>query len=189
MKKKMLKKLSLLLVVAVVTCFTCATAFADSSSVTIYLDGNSIGTYTTSQLDAVASIDIVPTQTFSSHTCKGGFVFRSATGYELADVLNYALAVANTGKTTGDIDTIEFVGTDDYTSDPVSLDDVLTGKYFTAENDLSGDDVIAVIAKEYGSSTLSTDGCIRNVHGQQAAGDDTIEDWVRDLDKIYLTSN
>lgn len=183
MKMKLFKKLSLLLVVAIMACFICIPTFADSTQVSVYLDDVNLGTYTTTQL---ANNFTNYVKTYSSHNCKtNGYVYYDVNGPLLADVLGDA------GVDVNDIATIEFVETSPYyTSGALDMNTVLSGKYFSDPNQ-TGVAVAPVLGLAYanrGVTPLTSTNCIRNFHGQQAATDNTMEKWTKSIDRINLVS-
>jgi len=186
MKLKGIKMLGVMLMVALVMCMTCATAFA-STSVTIYLDGSSLATYTATQLENNFNNF---TKTYSSYYCQGDdYRYYDARGPLLEDV---AVAALNgSGTTFSQINHIRFYASSDgYDTGQISKSAVMNGKYFATPSS-PGVSVAPIIARLYGTSggTLSSTNCLRNFYGQSSAGEDTMGNWVKNLDRIYLYTN
>ncbi|MFA5383348.1 MAG: hypothetical protein WC364_01530 [Eubacteriales bacterium] len=185
MKLKGIKILGVLLIVALVVCMTCATAFA-STSVSIYLNNNAtpLATYTTTQLQNNFTNYV---KTYSSYNCSGGtYKYYDAEGPLLEDVATAALS--GSGTSFSQINHIRFYATaDGYDTGQISKSAVMNGYYF-ANPSSPGVTVAPVIARLYGNrgGARSSTNCLRNFYGQASAGEDTMSKWVKNLDKIYL---
>ena len=187
MRLKGMKMLGILLVLSLVICLTSATAFANTSSVQIYLNGNLLTTYTTSQLNGFDDTSV--THNYSSYSCKSDSVVRyDAKGPNLDIVLSNALS--GSGYNLSDVNTIEFHASDNYTTGALSRSSVLATRYFydTSNNEF---ETPAIIATQYGSygGTLSSTNCLRDFYGQTDIDEEVINNWVKNLDKIYLVTN
>ena len=183
MKSKIFKSSGLFLVLALTVCFACLPAFADSSSVEIFLNGSSLGAFSASDLEN--NYDLY-TYSYSSYKCGNSYVYYDAYGPLLEDVLTQSLN--GTGYGLNDIESIRFYTTSDaYDSGSIDFDDVISG-FFYAIPGGSGEYAPAIIALAYGDvgGTLFTSNCLRDFFGQQSYSDKTAEGWVKSLDRIYL---
>lgn len=182
--KKTKKLLGILVLMAVMLCMACPAAFA-STSVDIYLNNSYVTSYSASELENDFEQQSI---TYSSYYCKGGgsYHYFNTAGPLLVDVLDDA------GITVGNIDYIDFRDVDGNWSTGNLPMSTIYGYYYatpggTAEPVLP---VIALQCCEVGG-TLSTTDCLRNFHGQiyDYWIDDTMSEWCKDLDAIYLTDN
>ncbi len=182
--KKNKKILGILVLIAALLCLACPAAFA-SDSLDIYLNNNYVTSYSASELED--DFDQY-NKTYSSYYCKGGgsYHYFNTAGPLLVDVLEDA------GITVGNIDYIDFRDVDGSWSTGNLPMSTIYGYYYATPGGaaVAIDAVIALQFCEVGETLSSTD-CLRNFHGQLYGypGDDTMSEWCKDLDAIYLTDN
>lgn len=194
MKKRAKKIIGTMVIMAALICLACPAAFA-STSVDIYTGSTFIDNLTTSELNSLDTLDengnpIV--HYYSSHKCNGTFVpDYSASGPDLLDALLQAFYNYDSNTTIVDESSllaayskIEFKDTvsPTYTSGQVSLYNVLHGNRYNSAKAIVEQNVPAILA------TSGDNNCIRNFHGQQSWDENTVEDWVKDLDRIVLSN-
>jgi hypothetical protein len=192
MKGRAGKVLRIMVLMAAMVCLVCPAAFA-SDTVDIYVNNTLAATYDTTDLGSFTQQDNL----YSSYYCKTGiYRYFRAVGPSLADVLDAALIEynANHGGTDyylNDLDYLNFYdGT--WNTGNIAWSAVRDGVYYETPGGDSAD-VDPIIAFEYGEDDdpLSDTNCLRNFHGQPSGspGDDTMSEWCKDLDDIYLTFN
>jgi hypothetical protein len=190
-KKNWVKTLGIMLVLSLVLCLTSAVAFANTSSVVFHINGSDI-TVTTAEMQGMGKTPF--SGSYSSYNHQSQHKYYDAYGYELGDVVQYALDKYNSSNdpdiSMNDIDTIEFVGSDDYSSDPISMSYLLTDhNYYPESGDPSSVPAIIVLQQATLGGTLSSTDCLRNFYGQNGSQDIVMNKWIKNLAEIYLTTN
>lgn len=132
MKARSFKTIGVLLVLSLVICLTTATAaFAD---VTVKLNGTTLESYTSAQLEAFNTTEQVNYSTYNTEQ-GGQYLYYSAYGPDLTQVLNDALANQGTYK-LDDIVNITFTDTDQPYSKTLSKSSLLdTTRYYYPNTD------------------------------------------------------
>lgn len=187
MRIKAAKILGILLVLSLIVCLTGATAFADTDSVTINLNGATLTSYDSSDLEAFDTTDEHDYSTWDQ--CHSQYAYYTAYGPELEQVLTAALA--GSGTTLSQVASIQITASDNY-SVTLSKSNLLdTTRYYYATPTSTGVEVPAIIATQSGAlgGTLSTTDCLRNFYGQTTSSDYTIKYFVKSISSINLITN
>lgn len=174
MKLKSMKFIGVLLTLALVMSMIGATAFADTTSVAVYMNGVFQKSYSVSDLNSRNCY----TDTFSSYDCKSDtIVYRNAYGPLLQDVLEDAYGAGNFST----VSTIQFVASDK-SSPALSKSTVLNGDYYPGPTDIA-----PILATMYGNP-LDTDNCIRNFYGMSSSDDDVMQYWIKNVYRINMAN-
>ncbi|TEB08013.1 hypothetical protein Psch_01568 [Pelotomaculum schinkii] len=163
------------------------------ASVTFQLQDGSGAPYTLTSLDPTTGDPL----TYSSYYCnQGTYKYYDAKGQNLLSMINTALT--GSGFSSGDVDYVEFIGSDGYDTDDygaITLGD-LSGYYYYSPTTSPGTAVAPIIATQYrtrDTGDFSPANCPRNFYGQPGptggADEDTMQMWVKGLSTVVLKVN
>ncbi len=188
MKLKSTKLLSVLLVLSLVICFASFSAFADTSSVVVKLDGVALETYTSTQLNALNQTPLQRLYSAKDDCHPRNYYYYCAEGPDLEDVLVDAL-----GTDLSNIVSIQVKTADNDSTTFTKAELIDDTRYYFSSPTSDGDEVKTVIATKQASGTdysnLSTSECLRLFYGQTTSEDEVRQNYMKYVNEINLLTN